>query len=135
MAVYLRIPKQWLYLATIGILFTLIPLAQFSSWKFIPALSAGCILSVMNAFLGYMVIERGFQLNDRQFIIVSLGGFVLRFFMMILAVTLVLLVTQVNVLVFILTLFGFYIFFMIGEVLHINKKIDLLKLRKAYATH
>ncbi len=133
MAIFLKLPKQWLYLATIGILFTIIPLAQFSSLKFIPALSAGCILSVMNAFLGYMVIERGFQLNDRQFIIVSLGGFVLRFFLMIAAVALVLLVTKVNVLIFLLTLFGFYIFFMIGEILHINKKIELLKLRKAYA--
>lgn len=133
MAILLKLPKQWLYLSVIGILFTLISLSQIASWAFIPALSAGCILSVMNAFLGYIVIEQGFQLNDRQFIIVSLGGFVIRFFLMIVAIALVLIVTKVNVPAFLLSLFAFYIFFMIGEVLHINKKIELMKLRKSYA--
>jgi hypothetical protein len=133
MKVILKFPKQWLYLFAMAFLFTIIPLSQFTSLKFIPSLGAGCILSLMNAFLGHVVIEQGFRLNDRQFLIVSLGGLVIRFFSMIIAVALVLIVARVNVLVFILSLMSFYIVFMTLEVIRINKKIDSLKPAGVYA--
>ncbi len=133
MAVILRLQKKRLYLSTIAVLFTLLPLAQLTSFRFAPSLIAGCILSILNAFLGYVVIEQSFKLNDRQFIIVSLGGFVVRFFAMIVAVAAVVIVARVNVLVFILSLLCFYVVFMAVEVAHINHKIEQMKPAKAVA--
>lgn len=133
MKVIYKLPKQWLYLSTLAFLFTIIPLSQLTSFKFLPSLAAGCILSVMNAFLGYVVIEQGFRLNDRQFLIVSLGGLVVRFFSMLIAVTAVLLVAKVNVLIFIFSLLSFYIVFMALEIISINKKVDSLKPVRVYA--
>lgn len=135
MKVILKFPKKWLYLSVIALLFTAIPLAHVTSFAFFPSLAAGCILSLMNAFLGHLVLERGFHLNDRQFIIVSLGGLVIRFFSMILAVAAVLILAKVNVAVFVLSLMSFYAFFMAIEIAHISRKIESLKPARIYASN
>lgn len=132
MKVILKLPKQWLYLSAIALLFTLIPFSQLTSLKFFPAIAAGCILSLMNAFLGHIIIETGFRLNDKQFFVVSLSGFVVRFFAMIIAVALILIITKINVLAFVLSLMSFYIFFMAIEIMHINRKITSSKLDRVF---
>jgi hypothetical protein len=96
-------------------------------------LLAGCILSVTNAFLGYVFIERAFRLNGNLFMIFSLAGMTMRFFLMIAAVAVFLLTTTVNTLEFVGSFMAFYTVFLVAEILHINKKTDLIKLRAAVA--
>ena len=138
MITYMRaqLIKAKIEFALLGLLSTLFFMFSYlrtSDFSFGPDLVAGCILSVTNAFLGYVFIERAFRLNNNLFMLFSLAAMVVRFFLMIAAVAVFLLTVTGNVLEFVGSFMASYTLLLIIEVLHINKKTDMLKPRRVRA--
>lgn len=135
MITYMRaqLIKARIEFALLGLLSTLFFTFSYlrtGDFSFGPDLVAGCILSVTNAFLGYVFIERAFRLNNNLFMLFSLAAMAVRFFLMIAAVAVFLLTVTGNVLEFVGSFMASYTLFLIIEVLHINKKTDMLKPRR-----
>ncbi|MCZ7555296.1 MAG: hypothetical protein M5R41_02685 [Bacteroidia bacterium] len=128
-----KVKIEFALLALLSVLFMAFSVLRGNPDGFGMDLLAGCILSVTNAFLGYVFIERAFRLNGNLFMIFSLAGMTMRFFLMIAAVAVFLLTTTVNTLEFVGSFMAFYTVFLVAEILHINKKTDLIKLRAAVA--
>ena len=95
-----------------------------------PSVTLGWILSMTNAFLGYVFIERAFRYNSNVFLFIAFSGMALRFFVMIAAVALTLLTGIVETASFIASFMAFYVTGMAIEILHINRKIDDQRLAK-----
>ncbi|MBN1447423.1 MAG: hypothetical protein JXA28_05790 [Bacteroidetes bacterium] len=124
---------EFTLLGALSLLFILFTMLQKGEYHFGPDLIAGCILSVTNAFLGYVFIERAFRMNNNLFMLFSLAAMTVRFFLMIAAVAVFLITTTTNVVEFVGSFMAFYSAFLIAEVLHINKKTDQIKLEKVPA--
>lgn len=112
------------FLVSIGLLFLTFTLSHFTNSEILADVMTGCILSFTNAFLGYTFIQRGFQYNSRMFIIFSLGGMALRFFLMLASVAAVLILLHVDVMWFVFSFMISYVIFLFVEVFYINAKVD-----------
>ncbi|MFA6233408.1 MAG: hypothetical protein WC824_04365 [Bacteroidota bacterium] len=129
----LKVKIEFALLGVLSTLFVVFSLLRNGEYNFGPDLVAGCILSVTNAFLGYVFIERSFRLNNNLFMLFSLAAMTVRFFLMIAAVAVFLLTVKGNVLEFVGSFMATYGIFLIAEVYHINRKTDMLKPRRARA--
>lgn len=129
----LQIKIEFALLGLLSLLFILFSVLRSGNFTFGPDLLAGCILSVTNAFLGYVFVERAFRLNDNMFMLFSMAAMAVRFFLMIAAVAVFLVTTTSNILEFVGSFMAFYTVFLVFEVLHINKKTDLLKVQRVAA--
>lgn len=129
----LKVKIEFGLLGLLSTLFFVFSYLRNSDFTFGPDLVAGCILSVTNAFLGYVFIERAFRLNNNLFMLFSLAAMAVRFFLMIAAVAVFLLTVTGNVLEFVGSFMASYSIFMMVEVFHINKKTDMLKPRRVRA--
>lgn len=121
---------EFTLLGFLSVLFIVFTMLERGDYAFGPDLVAGCILSVTNAFLGYVFTERAFRMNNNLFMLFSLAAMTVRFFLMIAAVAVFLLTTTTNVLEFVGSFMAFYVTFLIVEVLYINRKTDQLKLQQ-----
>lgn len=129
----LKVRIEFGLLGLLSTLFFVFSFLRNGDFTFGPDLVAGCILSVTNAFLGYVFIERAFRLNNNLFMLFSLAAMTVRFFLMIAAVAVFLLTVTGNVLEFVGSFMASYTIFLVIEVLHINKKTDMLKPRRVRA--
>ena len=120
---------ETILLTTLAILFFFFAILQSSGSDFGPDLLAGCILSLTNAFLGYVFIQRAFRLNSSVSILLSLAGLVLRFFMMLASIAVFLVVAVPNAAEFVGSFMAFYTIAMFAEIMYINRKTDELKLQ------
>lgn len=118
------------FLTSIGLLFMTFAISRIFHSEIAVDIMTGCILSVTNAFLGYTFIERGFQYNNNLFMVFSLGGMALRFFLMLASVAAVLVLTSVIIPAFVASFMGSYAVFLFIEVFYINNKVDRMKQKK-----
>jgi hypothetical protein len=121
---------QIILLSTVSFLFLILTIARMGALSVSPDLIKGCILSLTNAFLGYVFVERAFRLNNTMFLLLSFAGMALRFFLMIASIALFLLVGKVNVIAFVGAFLSVYIIGLTMEVVRINNKLDQLRLQK-----
>jgi hypothetical protein len=128
-----KVKIEFALLALLSALFVSFSVLRSHPEHFGTDLLAGCILSVTNAFLGYVFTERAFRLNGNLFMIFSLAGMVMRFFLMTASVAVFLVTTTVNTLEFVGSFMAFYTVFLFAEVLYINRKTDEHKIRTAAA--
>jgi hypothetical protein len=129
----LKVKIEFGLLGLLSTLFFVFSYLRNGDFTFGPDLVAGCILSVTNAFLGYVFIERAFRLNNNLFMLFSMAAMAVRFFLMIAAVAVFLLTVTGNVLEFVASFMASYSVFLIVEVYHINRKTDMLKPRRVRA--
>ncbi|PLX22982.1 MAG: hypothetical protein C0600_15995 [Ignavibacteria bacterium] len=129
----LKVKIEFALLGLLSSLFILFSVLRNGDFSFGPDLLAGCILSVTNAFLGYVFVERAFRLNDNMFMLFSMAAMAVRFFLMIAAVAVFLVTATGNILEFVGSFMAFYTIFLVFEVLHINRKTDLLKVQRVAA--
>lgn len=87
-----------------------------------------CILSLTNAFLGYVFIERAFRMNMKLSILLLLGGMTFRFFLLLTAIALILVSTPVGIGSFVGSFMVMYAVTLFAEVFYINHKTDQLRL-------
>jgi hypothetical protein len=121
---------QIILLSTISFLFIILTLARLGSLSVSADMLKGCILSLTNAFLGYVFIERAFRLNNTMFLVLSFAGMALRFFLMIASIALFLIVIKVNAVAFVGAFLSVYVIGLAMEVIRINNKLDQLRVQK-----
>ena len=103
--------------ALLAICFFLLPLpSPLSRLDF----TLSCILSLMNAFLGYVFNAFAFRMNMSLSILIMLGGQVFRFFLILGSIGLILLSTPVGIATFVGSFMVMYTITLFGEVLYIN---------------
>ena len=94
------------------------------------ALLASCILSLSNAFLGYVFIERAFRMKVSRSILLLLAGLGIRFFLSQASIALILVFTPVGIAPFIGSFMVFYTLTLFAEVFYINHKTDQMRLAR-----
>ena len=119
-------------ISVVAVLFLGISYLVHERFDFHPSITLGCILSLSNAFLGYVFVERAFRYTSNMVLFIAFSGMALRFFMMIAAVAVVLLTGIVETASFIASFMTFYVTCMTVEIVHINRKIDEQRLAKVY---
>ncbi len=121
---------QTILLLILSILFMAFTVMRKAGLETGTDLVAGCILSATSAFLGYVVYERAFRFDSNVFLIVSMAGMTLRFFMLIASIAAFIILTTVNIGAFVGSFMVFYTIFMTMEIMYINKKTDQLKVQR-----
>ena len=116
-----------LFLMSMSLLFVLFALLNAFDVPHHSDYLASCILSLTNAFLGYVFIERAFRMNISMSILLLLAGMGVRFLMLLTAVALLLVFTPVGIAPFIGSFMVFYTLTLFAEVFYINHKTDQLK--------
>jgi len=123
----LHLKLQLIISTTIATLFSSAILIRFQGADVVFDMSMGCILSLGNAFLGYLFIERAFRFQNNLFLVVSLAGIALRFFLTIVSIALILVISSPSLTPFVLSFMISYSVLLFTELLYINGRIDKLK--------
>lgn len=103
------------------------PLVHYGTPEVIKSIVAGCIISVLNVFIGYFAIEYAFDKSNKTFIKAVLGGMGIRLVATLTAVLVLIEVFEYHILSFVSSLLIFYFIFLLYEVLYFNKKLSLRK--------
>jgi hypothetical protein len=109
-------------LVFLSLSFLALSLAHRQHIDFGRELLAGWILSVTNAFLGYVFLERAFRLQSSMFIFVSLASLTMRFFLMAAAVAVMVMTVVHDIPEFIAGFMASYVLFMSIEIAWIYKR-------------
>lgn len=109
-------------LVFLSLSFLALSLAHRQHMDFGRELLAGWILSVTNAFLGYVFLERAFRLQSSMFIFVSLAGLTMRFFLMAASVAVMVMTVVRDVPEFIAGFMISYVLFMTIEITWIYRR-------------
>ena len=95
----------------------------------------GCILSLTNAFLGYLFFEQSFRFKTSISLFLSLTGMVLRFVLTIFSVALILIITPgIGVAGFVGAFMTSYAILMCFEVYYLVKRTESVRPAKVYAS-
>jgi hypothetical protein len=86
----------------------------------------GFLFSSINFFLGVISIQFGFEKSDHVFLIVVLGGLVLRLFLMFVLIVIGLKLLFVSLYSFIFTTFILYFYYLIVEFFILTKKKNFI---------
>jgi hypothetical protein len=99
------------------------PLWKFGSAEITRAAAMGALLSTINVLAGYIAIEYSFAKSYNAFLKAVLGGMVLRLAFVLIALLFLIKVFEVHTVSLVTSLLGFYVIFLILEVLFIQKKV------------
>ncbi len=88
---------------------------------------AAAVMSLMNFLLGFFAIEYSYEKSHTTFLKVVLGGMLIRLLAMTAAVVVLVKVYEIDALVLMLTLLGYYAFNLIAEIIFLQKKVSLKK--------
>lgn len=86
----------------------------------------GFLFSSINFFLGILSIHFGFEKSDNIFLILILGGLVIRLFLMFILIVIALKFLFVSLYSFIFTTFILYFYYLIVEILILTQKKNLI---------
>jgi hypothetical protein len=109
-------------LVFLAILFLAFALAHRQHIDFGREMLAGWILSVTNAFLGYVFLERAFRLQSSMFVIVSLASMTMRFFLMAAAVAVMVVTVISDIPQFVWAFMASYVLFLHLEIAWIHRR-------------
>jgi hypothetical protein len=101
------------------------PLSRYGSPEVITAAAVGAVLSTVNVLLGYLTIEYAFDKSYTVFLKAVLGGMGLRMLMLLCMLIVLILVFHMHTVALTVSLLGFYLIYLILEVLFIQKKVLL----------
>jgi hypothetical protein len=119
----LGFPRRIAVVLTIVTLVLVYPLAVHASEDVILATVAGAVLSTINVLLGYLAIEYSFQKSYTTFLKAVLGGMGVRMLLILGAMVFLILQYRMNAFALTISMFGFYVIFLVLEVLFIQKKV------------
>ncbi|MDP2207922.1 MAG: hypothetical protein Q8K98_03995 [Bacteroidota bacterium] len=115
--------KKIFWILIISIVIASYPLAVFSNSEIIIATAVGAILSTANIIAGYLSIEYAFNKSMTRFLKTILGGMGIRMFVLLLAMLFVIQVIKLHVLAFTISLFIYYVIFLVLEIFYIDQKV------------
>ena len=99
------------------------PLLTYGSGDVVLGVIAGALLSTVNVVLGFLAIEYSFEKSYSTFLKAVLGGMGLRILLMLSTMAVLITVFQVHALALTLSMLGFYLIYLIMEILYIQKKV------------
>ena len=99
------------------------PLAKFGSTEVILGVILGATLSTVNVLLGYLAIEFSFDKSYTVFVRTVLGGMGIRLILMLGLLALLVSAFQVHAVALTFSLLGFYVVYLLLEVLFIQRKV------------
>jgi hypothetical protein len=106
----------------IGFIFTsILLLDQYSliSFEFFKSFIIAGVITYLNFISGYLFLKFSNNKSDNIFLIMVLGGMILRLFMILLLVFISLKFLDIKTGVFIFTVFFFYVFYLFIEILYL----------------
>ena len=99
------------------------PLVKFGSTEVILGVILGATLSTVNVLLGYLAIEFSFDKSYTVFVRTVLGGMGVRLILMLALLALLVSTFQVHAMALTFSLLGFYVVYLLLEVLFIQRKV------------
>jgi len=116
-------PRRVAWVLLTGIVAAAYPLARSGSPEVIIAFLAGAGLSTANVLIGFLTIELTFDKSYTTFLKAVLGGMGLRMVALLGAMMLMIAVLHLHTVVFTLSIFGFYLVYLVLEILYLQKKV------------
>ena len=101
------------------------PLSRYGSPEIITAAAVGALLSTVNVLLGFFAIEYAFDKSYTVFLKAVLGGMGLRMLLLLGVMIVLILVFHMHTVALTVSLLGFYLIYLILEILFIQKKVLL----------
>ena len=101
------------------------PLLKYGSEEKVLGVALGAGLSTLNVLLGYLAIEFSFEKSYTVFVRSVLGGMGLRLVLMLGLLAAVISLFRVHTLALTFSLLGFYVVFLLLEVLFIQRKVSV----------
>jgi hypothetical protein len=101
------------------------PLSRYGSPEIITAAAVGALLSTVNVLLGFFAIEYAFDKSYTVFLKAVLGGMGLRMLLLLGVMIVLILVFHLHTVALTVSLLGFYLIYLILEILYIQKKVLL----------
>lgn len=98
------------------------PLVRYSSVEILIAVGAGALLSTINVLLGFLAIEYSFDKSYTTFLKTVLGGMGVRMVLMLVVLMVLVKVVGLHIVALTVSFLGFYVVFLVLEVLFIQKK-------------
>ncbi|MGA9408448.1 MAG: hypothetical protein WBW71_15035 [Bacteroidota bacterium] len=117
-------PRQIAVVFFLSALLSAYPLVAFASAEVIRACVAGVIISLANVLAGYAAIEYSIDKSYTLFLKVVLGGMGVRMLLMLGALLILIKVFHVQAVPLVVSLMGYYILFLILEVVFMQKKMS-----------
>jgi hypothetical protein len=99
------------------------PLARFGTGEIVLGAAAGALLSTLNVLVGFLTIEYAFERSYSTFLKAILGGMGLRMLGMLGALTFLISVVRLHTTALIISMFGFYLVYLILEILHLQRRV------------
>lgn len=118
-----RFPRRVALVLLIGAAVLAYPLIRFASPGVVVAAASGAAMSTLNAILGYVAIEYAFGRSYTTFLKVVIGGMGVRMLAMFGIMLVLILVVRVQPLPLTLTMLGFYLVYLVLEILFIQTKV------------
>lgn len=87
----------------------------------------GILIAALNFMIGFLTIRLGLNKPNKSFLIIVFGGVVIRFFLIFTLIILTLSFLYVRMNSFIFTIFIFYFYYLIVEVLYLKNQKILIK--------
>ena len=109
----------------IGLIFvSILFLYQFNvlSFDFLKSFVLAGVITYLNFVSGYLFLKFSHNKSDSVFLIMIMGGMLLRLFMILLVVFISLKFLDIKTGIFIFTIFFFYIFYLLIEVLYLYRE-------------
>jgi hypothetical protein len=111
--------------ATVAAVFLLAgyPLIRYGSSEVIAGVLIGAALSTLNVMLGYLAIEYAYEKSFTVFLRTVMGGMGLRLLLMLGSMTALILLFRVHAAALTVSVLGFYMIFLVLEVLFLQRKV------------
>jgi len=118
-----RFPLQVIGTLIVVALASAYPMVRYGSPEILVAASVGGLLSTVNVLVGFLAIEYSFNKSYTTFLKMVLGGMGVRMALMLVALLVLIKVVGLHTAALTVSLLGFYVIFLILEVLFIQKKV------------
>jgi hypothetical protein len=125
----LTLPKRIAMLVLLIGVLAAYPLHKTGNPEITIGFITGCLISLASVTAGYLLIEYGIDKPNATFLKIILGGMAGRLILIPVIVVVLVRVFEFHVLSLTVSLFFFYFLFLVVEILFLNKKLALKKLR------
>jgi hypothetical protein len=114
--------KMSLFIGFIFVSILLLNQISIISFDFLKSFIIAGVITYLNFVSGYLFIKFSNNKSDTIFLIMILGGMLLRLFMMLLLVFISLKFLDIKTGVFIFIIFFFYVFYLLVEILYLYRE-------------
>jgi F0F1-type ATP synthase assembly protein I len=122
------LPKRIVLLVLLIGVLAAYPLFKVGDREITVGFITGCLISLVNATAGYLLIEYGIEKPNATFLRIILGGMVARLILTPAVVVVLIRVFGFHLLSLTASLFFSYFLFLVVEILFLNKKLALKKI-------